>query len=79
MKDEIKLIDTEIGFLPEGWKIKKLTEVILKIIDNRGRTAPTAESGIALIATNCIKENGLYPVKEKIRFVTQETYDSWFR
>lgn len=49
------------------------------IVDNRGRTAPTASSGIALIATNCISNEKLYPAYESIRYVDQETYDNWFR
>ena len=48
-------------------------------MDNRGRTAPTAESGIPLIATNCIKDDQLYPVFENVRYVDQDTYDNWFR
>jgi type I restriction enzyme S subunit len=49
------------------------------IVDNRGRTAPTAAYGIPLIATNCISNDQLYPAYEKLRFVSQETYTSWFR
>jgi type I restriction enzyme, S subunit len=49
------------------------------IVDNRGKTAPTAEKGIALIATNCVSNEHLYPLYEKLRFVSQETYDHWFR
>lgn len=49
------------------------------IVDNRGKTAPTSEEGIALIATNCIDNKNLYPVFKKVRWVDQETYDNWFR
>jgi type I restriction enzyme R subunit len=49
------------------------------IVDNRGRTAPTAEYGIPLIATNCISNDRLYPAYEKLRFVSKETYETWFR
>ncbi len=64
---------------PEGWQWRRLSDLVAVIVDNRGRTAPTAESGIPLIATNCIKEDGLFPVFEKIRFVSDETYANWFR
>jgi type I restriction enzyme S subunit len=53
--------------------------VLSFIVDNRGKTAPTAESGIPLIATNCIKNDQLYPVFEKIRYISEETYKNWFR
>jgi type I restriction enzyme S subunit len=49
------------------------------IVDNRGRTAPTADSGIPLIATNCVNNKNLYPVYENIRYVSKETYETWFR
>ena len=53
--------------------------LLKKIIDNRGRTCPTAKTGLPLIATNCIKNEHLYPVFENIRYVDQTTYKSWFR
>jgi type I restriction enzyme S subunit len=55
------------------------TALLSKIVDNRGRTAPTASSGIPLIATNCIKDYALYPVFEKVRFIDDDTYRTWFR
>lgn len=54
-------------------------DLLINIVDNRGRTCPTVEQGIPLIATNCIKNTGLYPVYEKLRYVSEETYNSWFR
>lgn len=49
------------------------------IIDNRGKTCPTSKAGIPLIATNCIKNDSLFPVFEKVRYVSLETYKTWFR
>lgn len=49
------------------------------IVDNRGRTAPTAPYGIPLIATNCIDNNQLYPLYNNVRYVSQQTYKEWFR
>ncbi len=56
-----------------------LSETTKFVVDNRGRTAPTEKAGIPLIATNCINNNNLYPVHENLRYVSQETYDNWFR
>lgn len=56
-----------------------ITELLSKVIDNRGRSCPTADKGIPLIATNCIGNENLYPVKKNIRHVSLETYNSWFR
>ena len=57
----------------------KLSETTKFIVDNRGKTAPTEETGIALIATNCITNSSLYPSYDNVRYVSQETYDTWFR
>ena len=56
-----------------------LPSLLTFIVDNRGKTVPTAENGHILIATNCIKNDHLYPVYEKVRFLSQETYDTFFR
>ena len=60
-------------------ELKPFTELLSAIVDNRGRTCPTTEEGIPLIATNCINNDALYPTYEKARYVSQATYDAWFR
>jgi type I restriction enzyme S subunit len=55
------------------------TELLSKIVDNRGRTCPTADTGLPLIATNCIRNDRLYPTFDNVRHVSKETYDNWFR
>ena len=54
-------------------------ELLSNIVDNRGKTCPTAAQGLPLIATNCINNKSLYPVFEKVRYVNVETYKNWFR
>ncbi|HYX05626.1 MAG TPA: restriction endonuclease subunit S [Bacteroidales bacterium] len=63
----------------DDWEEKSLGDVLDFIVDNRGKTAPTDEYGIPLIATNCVKNENIFPVYDKIRFVSQETYNNWFR
>jgi type I restriction enzyme S subunit len=53
--------------------------LLSKVVDNRGKTCPTTDFGIPLIATNCIKNDALYPSREKVRYVSKETYENWFR
>jgi len=55
------------------------SELLSVVIDNRGKTCPTADAGIPLIATNCIRNELLYPTYDKVRFVSKETYSNWFR
>ena len=54
-------------------------KLLENIVDNRGKTCPTSKSGVALIATNCVLNDHLFPVYEKVRFVDDVTYNSWFR
>lgn len=61
------------------FKKYSLDQLLIHIVDNRGRTCPTSEQGIPLIATNCIKQDSLFPVFEKIRYISQNTYNNWFR
>ena len=56
-----------------------ITELLAFIVDNRGKTVPTAPSGHKLIATNCVTNNTLFPVYEKVRYLNDETYHTWFR
>lgn len=60
-------------------KYLPLEDLVDFIVDNRGKTVPTSESGIPLIATNCIKHSSIYPTFENIRYISQETYSNWFR
>jgi len=55
------------------------TELLSDIVDNRGRTCPTVAQGMPLIATNCIVNDRLYPLHEKVRYVSEQTYLTWFR
>ena len=54
-------------------------ELLSNIVDNRGKTCPVNDTGFPLIATNCVKNDTLFPVFEKVRYVSQETYNTWFR
>ena len=56
-----------------------ITQLLEFIVDNRGKTVPTAPTGRKLIATNCVTNNTLFPVYEKVRYLSDETYRTWFR
>lgn len=63
------------------WECEKrpLPEILSHIVDNRGKTVPTSSDGHILIATNCVRNENLYPTYEKVRYLTEETYQTWFR
>lgn len=58
---------------------RTLPSLLKAIVDNRGRSCPVEPTGFPLIATNCIKDDHLYPVFENVRYVGRDTYDNWFR
>lgn len=58
---------------------RPFSEVLGAIVDNRGKTCPTEDVGIPLIATNCVRNDLLYPTYDKSRFVSESTYKTWFR
>lgn len=60
-------------------KYVPFSELLANVVDNRGRTCPTSKTGIPLVATNCIRNDLLYPAYEKVRYVSQETFRTWFR
>lgn len=76
LKDHIDRVGIE---LYKRWKEIPLSETTKFIVDNRGKTVPTSENGIPLIATNCIDNNNLYPIYKNVRYISQHTYDTWFR
>ena len=61
------------------WNNIKLKNIIDKIIDNRGKSAPISDNGIyPIIEINAI--GGFYPDYSKIRkYVSTDIYNSWFR
>lgn len=57
-----------------------LPQLLSFVVDNRGKSVPLSDGGNhVLIATNCIRNENLYPSYEKIRWLSQDTYDNWFR
>ena len=57
-----------------------LPDVLSFIVDNRGKTVPTDENGThILIATNCIRNENLYPSYDKVRLLNDDIYENWFR
>jgi len=62
-----------------NFKEYSFLSLLSDIVDNRGKTVPTEDTGIALIATNCIKNENLYPAYDKVRYVSKRIYETWFR
>lgn len=64
----------------EKWKTVKLGELILKVVDNRGKTPPISETGLELLEVNAITEKSRFPEYQLVKkFIDQDVYNSWFR
>jgi len=75
---EGEFVDSELGRIPKGWIVKLFGEVVSKYIDNRGKTPPITENGIPLLEVKHISSN-LFPELTVQKYVTIDTYNSWFR
>lgn len=63
-----------------GWRKVKLRDVVLRIIDNRGKTPATTNFGYELLEVNAITDISKCPDYSKIRkFVSEDIYKTWFR
>jgi len=76
-----KLFDkTQKTGIPAEWREVKLGEVLEKIIDNRGKTPATTDFGYELLEVNAVTDISKHPDYSKIRkFVSEDTYKTWFR
>lgn len=77
------LVDSELGEVPEGWKIKTLDEVTSTIIDHRGKTPKKlggdwVEEGYPAVSAKNIK-NGRVVRHDTIRFLNDELYAKWMK
>jgi len=77
-----EMVRSELGEIPAGWRVGIFADLIETIIDNRGKTPPSAESGIFLIEGNQIFCDNPFPQYAEVgkqKFVSEETYNNWFR
>ena len=67
------------GFSGE-WEVKKLGEIFSFVVDNRGKTPLLSKEGKPLIEVNAIYRQGKSPNYGLVtKFVSQLTYEKWFR
>jgi len=81
--EQTKMVDSELGLIPEGWEVKPLSEVVLEIIDYRGKTpkklgADWSKSGVIAISAKNIKQGKLINL-EKSNFVDEVLYKKWMK
>ena len=70
--------DSELGEIPKGWNIQNLEGVIDEYIDNRGKTPPIQSFEIPLVEVKHLASN-LFPNLKTEKYVSHETFRTWFR
>jgi len=60
------------------WEDRRLNEILSLVVDNRGKTPPISPDGIPLIEINALGTRSVN-YGSITKYVSVETYDSWFR
>lgn len=61
-------------------KYFRLEQCLERVVDNRGRTPPLSAEGVEMIEINALEDGRKSPNYEQVKkFVSQETYSTWFR
>ena len=81
--EKVKMVESELGLIPQGWEIKRLSDIVSEIIDYRGKTPRKlggrwSESGIMALSAMNIKQGRLVRL-EKAKFVSEELYKRWMK
>lgn len=64
--------------IPDSWEWISFLKASHRVVDCHNKTAPYESVGIYLVRTTNVK-NGKLDLKNKIQFVSQETYEYWSR
>ncbi|GHX40468.1 restriction modification system DNA specificity subunit [Vibrio cholerae] len=78
-----KLVESELGLIPEGWEIGTLDSHTSMIIDHRGKTpkklgSDWVEEGYPAISAKNIKSKKIVR-PDTIRFIDEVTYKKWMK
>jgi len=76
-KWETEFKQTEIGELPQEWKLDDIDSYLSEIIDYRGKTPKKSAFGIITLSAKSIK-NGKIDYS-KVYFISEETFKKWER
>lgn len=78
-----KLVESELGLIPEGWKVGTLDSHTSMIIDHRGKTpkklgSDWVEEGYPAISAKNIKSKKIVR-PDTIRFIDEATFKKWMK
>lgn len=76
-----EMVESELGMIPKGWEVVELSKLV-DIIDNRGKTPPQ-ENERTIYPILDVKalsgDDRIIDYENCMKYVSKETYDSWFR
>jgi len=83
VQEGVRMVESELGLVPEGWQVIELDKLTLDIIDYRGKTPKKLDSdwsteGIPAISALNIKKGELIHL-EKTKRVSEELYKKWMK
>jgi len=78
-----EMVDSELGEIPKGWRVKTIDELIELIIDYRGKTPKKlgmdwSDSGIPALSAKTIKD-GKIVRRDAMNIGSKELYDIWMK
>ena len=81
--ENVKMVESELGPIPEGWAVERLETVVEEFIDYRGKTPKKlggdwSERGILALSALNVKQGRLVSL-EKAKFVSDELYKRWMK
>jgi type I restriction enzyme S subunit len=79
----VKMINSELGPIPSGWRVTTIDDVSQEIIDYRGKTphklgGEWAETGIVALSALNVKQGRLENL-DKAKLVSEDLYKRWMK
>lgn len=75
--EQVKMVDSELGLIPEDWEIKQLSDVCVRITDGSHWSPKSVEDGYPMASVKDMHTWGLN--LESCRKISQEDYDKLVR
>ena len=76
-----EMVESELGMIPKGWEVIELGNLV-EIVDNRGKTPPqeNQKTNYPIIDVKALSgDSRIIDYNKCIKYVSRETYNSWFR
>ncbi|MFZ3382891.1 MAG: restriction endonuclease subunit S, partial [Candidatus Methanoperedens sp.] len=75
--EKVKMVESEIGVMPEGWEVKKLEEVCLRITDGSHWSPKTVDDGYPMASVKDMNQWG-FDISQ-CRKIAKEDYEELIR